>query len=177
MTDQEFRDRCASAMGWEVIVVPYIGTKRDVLEDLRELGYPDEPIVIECDDYWTTVSARNWAQQIEDQGSSVGVYYGDPATQKIMFACNWSGPAIEFRPDESYDQAMMMRDKCIEVGGEFARGKFFGALSDIVQPQPPAHLSELLFATARQIAEAALKVLESKEASSARTQEGKRVGR
>ncbi len=89
------------------------------------------------------------------------------------------GKKSDWRPDVDFNQAMMMRDK-VPI---FKSKRYAEVLEQITCVRAdecskplqshPLVCGSTLFATARQIAEAALKVLEAKEASSARTQEDK----
>lgn len=113
MADQEFRDRCARAMGWKP------NTSKNPLQ--------------------------------------AGTFWQDTDG-------DWVEPMSSWAPDEDYNQAMMMRNECWDKG---LRSEYAAAL---VSHGDGMHV---VWATARQIAEAALRVLEAKEASSARTQEDK----
>lgn len=106
---QEWRDRCARAMGWTDI------------ESNGEQG-------------------PGW---LESPGGRLAVQKG-----------SW-------KPDEDYNQAMMMRERCRGLDE-----KYFSALKELVMGIPGLsndYGRETSFATARQIAEAALKVLENND--------------
>lgn len=104
---QEFRDRCAKAIGWT---------------------------------FWTDGRNSCWS---------------DEASGVLQCTCRlWN-------PDEDYNQAMMMRDRCAELHKGL---KYIRTLEDNLERDCHAGVSAngSAFPTARQIAEAALKCLEQK---------------
>jgi len=120
MADQEFRDRCARAMGWE-----------------RGLRF------------------------VSRHAST------NPCWCKASTPPGCGGPVVEYdewKPDTDYNQAMMMRDRCRENGKE---SEYTRSLNNLTSASMSHDWSESdvignSFATARQIAEAALGVLEGK---------------
>ena len=112
------------------------------------------------DQAWRDRCARamGWVQNKSKNPSQNARYWEDSSG-------DWVEPMSSWAPDEDYDHAMMMRDKCEELGLgiSFVRGVVaLYAESQAYDPVTGAQREYCAaFATAEQIAESALTVLEA----------------